>query len=532
MMKSHWSRREFLSFMGRTAGATAVALPVISCSGADPDPALAGISPVAPGTDDEVVLADGLGYDLLVSWPEQINGKGERFGFNNDYTAFFPIDGNPHDGLLWVNHEEVLSGYFASPGDPEEKSREDVEREVLEVGGSIIRISRQGGRWRLVRDDRFNRRISGATRIPIISEEPVAGSRTAVGTLGNCAGGVTPWQTVLTCEENFHFFYGDVSFDTGERVHEKSRLIGWDRYLDHPPEHYGWVVEVDPFTGAANKLTALGRFAHEGATVTLARDGRAVVYMGDDKTDEHIYKFVGGEPGSLARGTLYAADTDQGRWLPLDVAGDQRLQQAFGSQTELLVRTREAAKLVGATPQDRPEDIEIDPQTGAVFISLTKHKERPFGSILKLVEKDGDPSAQEFAASTFLAGGPETGFACPDNLVFDPRGNLWMCTDIASYEINEPPYDSFPSNGLFHIPMSGMHAGVPVQVAYAPPGAELTGPTFSPDGRTLFLSVQHPGENSDSTDALDSHWPDGGDALPRPGVICVSGPLLDQLTAV
>ncbi len=532
MMKSHWSRREFLSFMGRTAGATAIALPVLSCSGPDRDPALAGIFPVAPGTDDEVVLAGGLGYDLLVSWPDPINGKGERFGFNNDYTAFFPIDGNPHDGLLWVNHEEVLSGYFASPGDPQEKSREDVEREVLEVGGSIIRISTQSGRWRLVRDDRFNRRISGATRIPIISEQPVAGSRIAVGTLGNCAGGVTPWQTVLTCEENYHFFYGDVSFDTGERVHEKSRLIGWDRYLDHPPEHYGWVVEVDPFTGAANKLTALGRFAHEGATVTLARDGRAVVYMGDDKTDEHIYKFIGGEPGSLARGTLYAADTVRGRWLPLDVTRDTRLQQAFGSQTELLIRTREAAKLVGATPQDRPEDIEIDPQTGAVFISLTKHKERPFGSILKLVEKDGDPSAQEFAASTFLAGGPETGFACPDNLVFDPRGNLWMCTDIASYEINEPPYDSFRNNGLFHIPMSGMHAGVPVQVASAPPGAELTGPTFSPDGRTLFLSVQHPGENSDSTDALDSHWPDGGDALPRPGVICVSGPLLDQLTAV
>ena len=209
-----------------------------------------------------------------------------------------------------------------------------------------------------------------------------------------------------------------------------------------------------------------------------------------------------------------------------------RLQQAFGSQTEMLVRTREAAKLAGATPQDRPEDIEIDPQTGAVFISLTKHKERPFGSILKLEEQDNDPSAQEFAASTFLAGGRENGFACPDNLVFDPRGNLWMCTDIASYELNEPPYDPFRNNGLFYIPMSGIHAGSPMQVASAPPGAELTGPTFSPDGRTLFLSVQHPGENSHSTDALSSHWPDGGDALPRPGVICVSGPLLDQLTAV
>ena len=295
----HWSRREFLRFMGKTAGATAVALPVISCSGPG---SASGIAGIAPGTDDEVVLADGLQYELLVSWGDPINGRGDRFGFNNDYTAFFPIDGNPHDGLLWVNHEEVLSAYFSSPRDPAEKSRQDIEREMTEVGGSIIRIRMSDGHWRLVPDDRYNRRIDATTPIPISSREPVAGTREAIGTLGNCAGGITPWRTVLTCEENFHFFYGDVRFENGRRVHDKDTLIGWDRYLDYPPEHYGWVVEIDPFTGAANKLTTLGRFAHEGATVTLAHDGRPVVYMGDDKTDEHIYKFVADEPGSLDPG--------------------------------------------------------------------------------------------------------------------------------------------------------------------------------------------------------------------------------------
>ena len=524
----HWSRREFLRFMGRTAGATAVALPVLSCSDRG---SASGIAGIAPGTEDEVVLAGGLEYELLVSWGAPINGRGDRFGFNNDYTAFFPIDGNPLDGLLWVNHEEVLSGYFSSPRDPAGKTRQDVDREMLEVGGSIIRIRMSDRHWRLVPDDRYNRRIDATTPIPVSSAEPVAGAREAIGTLGNCAGGVTPWRTVLTCEENFHFFYGDVRFENGRRIHEKGTLIGWDRYLDHPPEHYGWVVEIDPFTGAANKLTALGRFAHEGATVTLARDGRPVVYMGDDKTDEHIYKFIGDEPGSLAQGTLYAADTDRGRWLPLSLDKDIRLREAFSTQTELLIRTREAAKLAGGTPQDRPEDIEIDPHSGAVLIALTKHSLRPYGSILRLAEKDNDPAAEEFVADTFLAGGTENGFACPDNLAFDPRGNLWLCTDIASYELYGPPYVSFKNNGLFHIPMSGPRAGMPVQVASAPPGAEFTGPTFSPDGRTLFLSVQHPGENSDSADALSSHWPDGGAALPRPGVICISGPLLDELTA-
>ena len=99
------------------------------------------------------------------------------------------------------------------------------------------------------------------------------------------------------------YFYGEVRFENGKsQCTKKTHIIGWDRYLDYPPEHYGWVVEIDPFTGAANKLTTLGRFAHEGATVTLAHDGRQVVYLGDDKTDEHIYKFVADEPGSLDTG--------------------------------------------------------------------------------------------------------------------------------------------------------------------------------------------------------------------------------------
>ena len=510
-------------------GASVLAKAGVSCAA---DFSRTDIRPITPDTRDEVVLTEGLDYELLVSWMDPINSSGAHFGFNNDYTAFFPIDGNQYDGLLWVNHEEVLSAYYEFHRDPAEKSSKDIDREVLEVGGSIIRISKQGGHWRPVQDDRYNRRIDGRTRIPIISEQPIAGAREAVGTVGNCAGGVTPWQTVLSCEENFHFFYGDVSFDKGERLHTKQSHIGWERYLDHPPEHYGWVVEVNPFTGAAKKLTALGRFAHEGATVNKARDGRAVVYMGDDKKNECIYKFIAAEPGSLERGTLYAAATTKGRWLPLDVAADKRLKNAFDTQTELLVRTREAAKLVGATPQDRPEDIAIDPQSGAVLISLTKHKQRPFGSILRLVEQDNDPTALEFVASSFLAGGQENGFACPDNLVFDPQGNLWVCTDISSDKLNKPPYEPFNNNGLFYIPMSGIHAGRPVQIASAPSGAELTGPTFSADGRTLFLSVQHPGENSTDSNALSSHWPDGGDARPRPGVICISGPLLDQLTAV
>jgi len=526
---SHWSRRKFLEFTGRTVGATALSTsisPVVFSAES------VEFKPVDPADADEVTLAEGLGYDLLIAWSDPINHHGERFGFNNDYTAFFPLDGNMDDGLLWVNHEEVLSGYFLSPDDPGEKTAANIKQETLEVGGSIIRVKKIDGRWQYIKDDAYNKRIDGTTSIPIIAAAPIQGEQYAKGTVGNCAGGITPWNTVLSCEENFHFFYGDVEFKSGRRRHKKGSYLGWEHHLDHPPEHYGWVVEVDPFSGSAKKLTALGRFAHEGATVTVANDGRAVVYMGDDKRDEHIYKFIAQAPGSLEHGVLFVADTDKGRWLPLHIEKNKKLKGLFSSQTELLIRTREAAKLVGGTPQDRPEDIEIDPETGSVYVALTNNVHRPFGAILKIAEQDNDPLAMEFKAGKFLTGGHESGFACPDNLAFDPGGNLWVCTDISSDRLNKFPYASFKNNGLFYIPMRGRHAGTPLQVASAPRGAEFTGPTFSRDGRDLFLSVQHPGENPDSKDSPSSHWPNGGGALPRPGVITVFGPLLDKLTSV
>lgn len=483
---------------------------------------------------DELVLAEGLKYRVLVSWGQVINSRGERFGFNNDYLAFFPLDNLSDEGLLWVNHEELVQGYFDTPSDPASKSLADVRREMTEVGGSILRIRKTGVDWEMVQDDHYNRRLDANTQIQFASARPILGRTSATGTFANCSGGITPWHTVLSCEENYHFFTGEVALGSGRRRFIKTGLLGWERYLDLPPEHYGWVVEVDPFTGAAQKLTALGRFAHESATAVQARDGRCVVYSGDDKVDECIYKFIADAPGSLEQGTLYVADTGNGRWLPLVLGGDKRLDGLFFDQTDLLIRTREAARIVGGTPQDRPEDIEYDRNSGAVYISLTKNlrRGRPFGSILKITERDSDPLALEFTANTFITGGSVSGIACPDNLAFDPRGNLWIANDISSFELNRFPYTGFANNGLYFVPMSGPHAGGIFQVASAPAGSELTGMTFSADGRTLFMSVQHPGENSRNVEQLTSHWPDGGSSRPRPSVVTIQGLLLDRYCAL
>ncbi len=263
----------------------------------------------------------------------------------------------------------------------------------------------------------------------------------------------------------------------------------------------------------------------------LAPDGRTVAYSGDDTEDEHLYKFISAKPGSLERGDLFVADTINGRWLPLDRAKDPRLKAEFKDHTDLLVQTRRAAKIVGATPLARPEDIEIQPSTGAVFVSLSlsPKKKNLFGSLMKIVEKDGNPLSLEFQATTFAAGGPGSGFSCPDNLAFDKRGNLWMTTDISGSKTLRAPYKEFGNNGLFYIPLSGDGAGQAYQVASAPLGAELTGPCFAPDGETLFLSVQHPGERFHDGKHFASHWPDGGASDPAPCVVQITGPMMTKL---
>lgn len=230
----------------------------------------------------------------------------------------------------------------------------------------------------------------------------------------------------------------------------------------------------------------------------------------------------------MERGTLYVANLEQGRWIPLEIHSDRRLEQAFTDQTDLLIQTRLASQILGGTPLDRPEDIEVDPLNKAVYVALTNNfsKGNKHGTLLKLVEKDQDPLSLEFQSSTFLTGG--TAFSCPDNLCFDGAGNLWMVTDMSTTVMHQGEHRRFKNNGLFWIPMRGPFAGSVFQMGSAPSGAELTGPWFADDG-TFFLSVQHPGEGSLSPEAYTSHWPRGGNSVPRSAVVTIQGPLLEKL---
>ena len=502
-----------------------------------------GWSPIAPSLEDKLILSAGLEYSVLAKWQDQIGGTAKnplRFGTHADFTSFIPFDAsNPSEGILLVNHEYLKPLFVSGFANDNilKKTRAQVEAEIKTVGASLLHIKKENGKWSVVADSKHNTRFDGSSPIPLISQHPIAGSKMAFGTMANCAGGKTPWNTFLTCEENYDMYYGEWEKiprgDARPVVTYHAKDFGWYQHFDRPPLHYGWVVEINPVTKKAKKLTALGRFAHEGATCVKAKDGRTVVYMGDDDTNECIYKFISARADSLETGTLYVANTETGKWLPLTLDSHPDFKKVFRNQTNLLVQTRKAAAMVGGTPQDRPEDIEINPANGDVIVALTnnKKKNRAHGSLLKISEKNADHLAMEFTASTWISGGEASGLSSPDNMAFDKAGNLWVTTDRAEAEMKNDYYKKFMNNGLYYIPMKGENAGQIFQVASAPVDAEFTGPTFSPDGETLFLCVQHPGDSTKKLGEFTSNWPSGNKSdMPKSAVVTIQGPLLKQLT--
>ena len=546
-----YNRRSFISFLGKASLGTFVIPPFLMRCGNTSSPTLKGgiteatierlkkvlLKSINPSDIDDLVLTNGLQYQTIIKWGDQINLT-DTFGFNNDFTCFIPLDkNNPKDGLLWVNHEYInplfVSGYNPRNKD-EKRTKQQVDKEMYHVGGSIVRIKEENGTWNIVKNDPLNRRITAKTPMQLNWDDPIKGKHTVIGTLANCSGGITPWNTFLTCEENYDNFYGETVYDQNNTPHHiPSKYNKWEQFYTYPPEHYGWVVEVNPTDGSCQKHVALGRFSHECCTLYELEDKRVVAYSGDDANDEHLYKFISSKPGSLKEGTLYVAETINGKWLALDWENQPILKQQFKNQTEVLIRAREASKLLGATPLNRPEDIEIDPISGNILITLTNNKPKNdfHGSILKIEETNGEFDALTFGASTHIAGGEETGFTCPDNLAFDLAGNLWITSDISGSSMNQTdnPYTSFKNNALYVIPRYGEEAGKVIRVASAPKDAELTGPWFSPDGKTLFLSVQHPGEQTKDLKNPTSKWPFDEDNIPKSAVVAIKGDLIEKM---
>lgn len=580
----------------------------LAASAAAPRTAIAstlGFREVAAAQDQTHHVSEGYGAQVLLRWGDPIVPEAPafdparqsaaaqltQFGYNCDFIGFLPVPlgSEASDrGLLVVNHE-YTDTRLMFPGldqDDVEPSLGLVDTELAAHGLSVVEIVRDATGWRVVTDGFYNQRISTLATVVRIAG-PASGhprlvtkadptGRRVLGTLANCGGGVTPWGTVLSGEENFDQYFSGAPGETPEARNYQRLGFGtsvyyprWAHYSrrfdmgfePNEPNRFGWVVEVDPFdpSAAPVKRTALGRFKHEAATPVVNGDGRVVVYMGDDEREEYVYKFVSAgtyDPVDRAAslelldaGTLYVARFDEDgtvAWLPL-VHGAGPLTEAndFASQADVVIEARRAADLLGATKMDRPEDVETNPVNGRVYVMLTKNSSREpderdganpradnaFGHVLELTPPDGDHAADTARWDVFLLAGdgsnpahkaqygpgvgPDGWLANPDNCAFDATGRLWIATDGMAESMGA-------ADGVFASDIDGAGRAATRRLFSVPKGAETCGPCFTPDATTLFVAVQHPGSGSRYA-SPSTRWPDFDPAMPpRPSVVAIT----------
>ncbi|WP_417549671.1 PhoX family protein [Methylophaga sp.] len=524
-------------------------------------------------------ISDGPAFNMDAS--NSAADQLQQAGMHHDALQYFPLpkgsNSNDH-GLLVMNHEyldlDVIHTDGSHDHSPETYNADKVAKEQNAHGVSLIEVKQVDGQWQIVRPSSYARRLTANTEMTVSG--PAAGhelmktqadpeGKKVLGTFNNCANGKTPWGTYLTCEENFHYYFvydakQPRDADT-ERRWQRYKLgfsyYGWQQFdprfdLDKEPNEanrFGWVVEFDPYDPQSIpvKRTALGRFAHENVAHKIGKDGRLAFYSGDDSKFEYIYKFItrdawdgtlGAHHGRLLDdGILYAARFEEdgsARWLPL-VFGENGLtaENGFVDQANVLIHARAAADIVGATKMDRPEWITVHPHTDDVFVSLTNNSDRGsegkpakdeanprnqnlFGHIIKFSETDA--TATEFNWQVFVLGGEGEAeqFANPDGLYIDDRGVLWIQTDVSSSVMNDGPFKYFGNNQML---AADPDTGEIRRFLTGPIGCEVTGVIMTPDMKTMWVNIQHPGEmpevlenrgivKSPQNPAAASNWPD------------------------
>ncbi len=517
------------------------------------------------------------------SFDHKTRGSGESqelaFGDNNDGMALFSMGDK---NIFAVNNEYVNQKIMY--GNRESKlpeNADDVRKGKAAHGVSIMEVAQKNGQWSIVKDSTYNRRITADSDMDITgpasghdllkTKADPTGTRSK-GTWNNCGNGRTPWGTYLTCEENFNGYFSssDENYQASAEltrygVKNKDRGYNWaltDERFDiskHPnePNRVGYIVEIDPMdpTSTPKKRTALGRFKHENAELVVADNGHVVVYLGDDERGEFLYKFVsdkkykkgGNNTSLLENGSLYVAkfyDGGKGEWLALNPK-----TTGMKSQAEVCIHTRLAASAVGATTMDRPEWVAANPNKAEVYCALTNNKNRGvkpnaggdltpvggpnprevnnYGQIVRWLPKAGDHTADEFIWDLFvMAGNPAVHkdayagsdnidasnmFNSPDGIAFDKHGTLWIQTD-GKYSNK----GDFAGQGNNQMLAADPETGEIRRFMVGPKECEVTGITWSADTKTMFVGIQHPGEKG------DSHFPGGGDSVPRSSVIAIT----------
>ncbi|AWB83375.1 PhoX family protein [Corynebacterium liangguodongii] len=575
---------------------------------------------VEPNTEDKVVVPEGYETGVLIAWGDPVvegapefdpnnqtaEAAKKQFGFNNDFAGLLEHPDNKARMVYVCSHEYSTEPQMFPGYDGENPTDEQINIGIASHGHTILEVSKTGKGGELKREfGPLNRRITGFTEFTLAGA--AAGSdlvktkadptgTKVFGTFNNCSGGITPWGTMLSGEENIDQYFANAAAVTDERAAEDVKRFGveegaserkWERVherfdLSKEPNEFhrfGYVVEINPFDPESTpvKHTSMGRFKHEAGNVHVAKDGTVVCYSGDDSRFEYIYKFVSSKKvkeGDIAHnmtildeGTLYVASLEgnspqgeitgdgdlpadgafdgKGTWhklLTVTAGGAESHVDGFTAE-EVAVYTRLAADKVGATKMDRPEDFQVNPVNEKVYVALTNNsyrgasgenakkskedvmeyapiRENKNGLVME-IEDDfagesftwnlllvcGDPEA----ASTYFGGFDKakvSPISCPDNLAFDTYGNLWISTDGNALKSND---------GLYAVGLEGENRGQVKCFLTVPKDAETCGPIVTDD--LVMVNVQHPGEGDDATfEQPGSHWPEGGNAVPRPAV--------------
>jgi uncharacterized protein len=645
--------------------------------------ALLGFKPVAKNLNDMVTVPEGYSVQVLYKLGEPINNSTSEYkndgtdvdfnyraGDHHDGMLYFGLNtagtakdlNNSDRGLLCMNHENMTEIFLHTESqwaayDKKSRVSAQIDKEVSAHGVSIIEIQRANSIFALNKNSLFNKRITAQTEMDI--NGPVKGhalvktkySTSGVktrGTLNNCACGLTPWGTYLTCEENWAGYfkrsasstlsdtkaastqnrymgkdasdgsYGWANSKTTDDLYDRWNVIpsGTDASQDYrnSANTFGWVVEIDPFNPSTTprKRTAFGRMGHEGAMPGIVKNGEPLVYyMGDDSKNEYIYKYVstlnwneadangGLEAGNkyLDDGKLFVAkfnDDGSGQWLELSMSNKDVTSYTkynFDNLGDILVNSRHAADAVGATPMDRPEWTGVHPNTGEIYITLTNNSKRgtninldaanpryysdnkerktetgnPNGHIIRMKEVDSNASAISFNWDIYLFGAQsdangniniskltdDNDFSSPDGLHFSAaiKGLMWLQTDDSAYTdvtncmmlaaipgaYNDGKKTQITNN---YVPTNkNTNQTITTQVGIeasstnlkrflvGPKECEITGITETPDGRAIFVNIQHPGEKTSdlsTPSTYGSNWPDAGSSRPRSATIVIT----------
>ncbi|MBT8238132.1 MAG: PhoX family protein, partial [Croceitalea sp.] len=390
------------------------------------------IQPQVQSTD--FIIPSSHTFQKIIIQDEPLT-QGGNMPSTHDFTGYVPINGSSENGYLSINSETV-------PG----------AVSILDINFNAV-------------SKLWNTTLSQAIDFSSV-----------VGTIANCSGTVTPWNTIISCEEY-------TSIELQAQIGTPLDLNG-DGYHD-----MGWAVEIDPASKIViGKRWALGNFKHENLVI---HQNQRTAYQGADNVigAGFLYKFVADNPQDLSSGNLYVytgPKSGNGNWVLLN-----------NTTPEERNTTEQQSYAVGATNFEGIEDVEIGPD-GLIYFAVKNE-----GIIYRFQDSDpisgtavnnmeifvGNTSYEiEHAAGSSLV---DWGFGI-DNLAFDGVGNLWAFQDGGN-------------NYIWVVKNGHTQANPQVEIFGSTPlGAEPTGITFSPDYRFLFMSIQHPFNNNDVTTQTDA----------------------------